>query len=170
MEFAAFPMDIQVCTFQVGSFNYAINRMVFRDEFIPVEESSLKSVLDYDIKIYPLKSADTHFIALNMNYSVAGFQLVLSRKISFYIITYYLPSGVFVVVSWISFLVSPEVCPIYGIRSKFLSLLHHFPFHSAPSPRPCPLLYCNKTLLALQLISLPLGSDFLDEVGGGVGI
>jgi hypothetical protein len=112
MEFAAFPLDIQVCTFQVGSFNYAINRMIFRDEFIPVEESSLKSVLDYDIKIYPLKPSETHFTALNMNYSVAGFQLVLSRKISFYIITYYLPSGVFVVVSWISFLVSPEVCPV----------------------------------------------------------
>ena len=28
---------------------------------------------------------------------------------SFYIVTYYLPSGLFVVVSWISFLVNPEV-------------------------------------------------------------
>ena len=109
MEFGAFPMDVQVCTFQVGSFNYAINKMVFRDEFIPVEKSSLKSVLDYNIKIYPLRPEDTHFQALNMNYSVAGFQLVLSRKISFYLITYCLPSGVFVVVSWISFLVNPEV-------------------------------------------------------------
>ena len=36
-------------------------------------------------------------------------QLVLSRKMSFYIVTYYLPSGLFVVVSWISFLVNPEV-------------------------------------------------------------
>ena len=38
-----------------------------------------------------------------------NFQLVLSRKMSFYIVTYYLPSGLFVVVSWISFLVNPEV-------------------------------------------------------------
>ena len=44
-----------------------------------------------------------------MNYSVAGFQLVLSRKSSFYVVTYYLPSGLFVVVSWISFLINPEV-------------------------------------------------------------
>jgi hypothetical protein len=36
-----------------------------------------------------------------MNYSTAGFELVLTRKMSFYIITYYLPSGLFVVVSWI---------------------------------------------------------------------
>ena len=36
-----------------------------------------------------------------MNYSVTGFQLVLTRKMSFYVVTYYLPSGLFVVVSWI---------------------------------------------------------------------
>lgn len=28
-----------------------------------------------------------------------------------YIITYYLPSGLFVVVSWISFLIPPEIVP-----------------------------------------------------------
>ena len=44
-----------------------------------------------------------------MNYSTTGFQLVLTRKMSFYVVTYYLPSGLFVVVSWISFLVNPEV-------------------------------------------------------------
>jgi len=45
------------------------------------------------------------------NYSAAGFEIVLTRKMSFYIITYYLPSGLFVIVSWISFLVNPEVVP-----------------------------------------------------------
>lgn len=46
-------------------------------------------------------------MALGMNYSVAGFRMVLNRKMSFYIVTYYLPSGLFVMVSWISFLVNP---------------------------------------------------------------
>ena len=64
-----------------------------------------------------------------MNYSTTGFQLLLTRKMSFYIVTYYLPSGLFVVVSWIrsdwcmsqascpllinvhSFLVNPEIIP-----------------------------------------------------------
>ena len=45
------------------------------------------------------------------NYSVAGFELTLRRKVSHYIITYYLPSGMFVIVSWISFLVPPEIVP-----------------------------------------------------------
>lgn len=45
------------------------------------------------------------------NYSVAGFELTLRRKVSHYIITYYLPSGMFVIVSWISFLVPPDIVP-----------------------------------------------------------
>ena len=36
---------------------------------------------------------------------------VVFRKMSFYIVTYYLPSGLFVMVSWISFLVNPDVIP-----------------------------------------------------------
>ena len=52
-----------------------------------------------------------HFFAFLGNYSVAGFELTLRRKVSHYIITYYLPSGMFVIVSWISFLVPPEIVP-----------------------------------------------------------
>ena len=44
-------------------------------------------------------------------FSLAGFSMILSRHVSHYIITYYLPSGLFVVVSWISFLVPPDVIP-----------------------------------------------------------
>ena len=51
------------------------------------------------------------FVFLSGNYSVAGFELTLRRKVSHYIITYYLPSGMFVIVSWISFLVPPEIVP-----------------------------------------------------------
>ena len=36
------------------------------------------------------------------NYSLAGFEMILHRYVSHYIITYYLPSGLFVVVSWVS--------------------------------------------------------------------
>ena len=35
----------------------------------------------------------------------------LQRHVMSYIITYYLPSGLFVVVSWISFLIPPDIVP-----------------------------------------------------------
>ena len=45
------------------------------------------------------------------NFSVAGFEMILARHLSHYLITYYLPSGLFVMVSWISFLIPPEIVP-----------------------------------------------------------
>ena len=111
MKFNSFPMDIQICKFQVGSFNYDNTKLIFTNEMIPDAKTAVKSILDYDIEINDLLPEETHYVALNMNYSVTGFEMILTRKMSFYVITYYLPSGLFVVVSWISFLVSPEVIP-----------------------------------------------------------
>ena len=42
---------------------------------------------------------------------MAGFELILKRKLDHYIITWYLPSGMFVMVSWISFLIPPDTVP-----------------------------------------------------------
>ena len=44
MSFNSFPMDVQVCVFQVGSFNYATNKLLFRDEFIPVKEEAIRLI------------------------------------------------------------------------------------------------------------------------------
>lgn len=51
-------------------------------------------VLDYDVHIAPLDTED-RFLAYGSlgNYSLAGFEMVLHRYVSHYIITYYLPSG-----------------------------------------------------------------------------
>jgi hypothetical protein len=106
-----------------------MHRIEFRNGVVP-EDATIKSILDYKIHFNPLRPEDTHYEAIGMNYSTAGFEMILSRKMSFYIITYYLPSGLFVVISWIrskhkqtiiretvltilnhSFLINPEVIP-----------------------------------------------------------
>ena len=69
-------------------------------------------VLDYGIEIKELRHEDRIFVGGSLgNYSLAGFEMILSRHVSHYIINYYLPSGLFVVVSWISFLVPADVIP-----------------------------------------------------------
>merc|ERR1719445_1472473 len=84
--------------------------MVFSDEFI-ADESQIRSVLDYAIQIKKLPESQQNYVAITGNFSVAGFELTLRRKVSHYIITCYLPSGMFVIVSWISFLIPPDVVP-----------------------------------------------------------
>ena len=94
-------------------------------------------VLDYDVIIRELDEEDKIFHGgalgnyrysvrmsrtpqISFLFSLAGFTMILDRHVSHYIITYYLPSGLFVVVSWISFLVPADVIP--GILSTLSSV------------------------------------------------
>ena len=54
----------------------------------------------------------------------------LERHFMSYIITYYLPSGLFVVVSWISFLIPPDIVP--GKLLSIYSVLETY--HLPPYP------------------------------------
>ena len=102
-----------------------------------------RSVMDYTVHIGELRDAHKlsvvltgnlckiiYNIALSFagNYSVTGFQLTLRRKMSHYIITYYFPTGMFVIVSWISFLVPPESVPgrMTILVTVFLCLVNIF--------------------------------------------
>jgi hypothetical protein len=40
--------------------------------FHGVADTSIKSILDYQINFNALKDSDTHYMALGMNYSVTG--------------------------------------------------------------------------------------------------
>lgn len=109
MSFDAFPLDVQTCLLQVGSFNFDNRKMVFESYLLPAMPNHTKSILDYDVKISELKPEATFFVpAETGNYSVTGFEMTLTRRMSHYMITYYLPSSLFVVVSWTSFLIPSE--------------------------------------------------------------
>ena len=61
-------------------------------------------LLDYNVEIIPLAEKDTFYAYPNIqaNYSLTGFQISLQRHMFKYIIDYYLTSGLFVIVSWVS--------------------------------------------------------------------
>ena len=62
-----------------------------------------KVLLDYDIEIHDLDQKDKiyYWEGTGSNYSIAGFELEFRRYKLQYIIQYYIPSGLFVVVSWV---------------------------------------------------------------------
>ena len=62
-----------------------------------------KVLLDYDIEIHDLDQKDKiyYWEGTGSNYSLAGFELEFRRHKLQYIIQYYIPSGLFVVVSWV---------------------------------------------------------------------
>ena len=113
MHFDKFPLDTQTCKFLVGSYSYDDSQMTFKTSSAKYNNKDSNSIaLDYEIEIKPLTAEDSLLIFEGLgNFSLAGFELVLRRYVSTYIITYYLPSGLFVIVSWISFLIPMDVIP-----------------------------------------------------------
>ena len=87
--------------------------MTFKTQNAKYNNKDSNSIaLDYEIEIKPLSAEDSLLVFEGLgNFSLAGFELVLRRYVSTYIITYYLPSGLFVIVSWISFLIPMDVIP-----------------------------------------------------------
>ena len=60
----------------------------------------------------------------NLNEELATIVNSNSKKVSHYIITCYLPSGMFVIVSWISFLIPPDIVPGRKVEDQVESRLH----------------------------------------------
>jgi len=138
MLFDSFPLDTQRCKFQVGSYSYDMNRMVFDVSTLGYIQKTQSIILDYEIVIKDLKKSDRIFEAGALgNFSLAGFEMTLSRHVMSYIITYYLPSGLFVVVSWISFLIPPDIVPgrMTLLITLFLVLVNIFNNVTTNSPK-----------------------------------
>lgn len=87
---------LQSCKFQVGSYSYDDTKMVFLESprVKGYVEASRSIVLDYEVQFTPLAQQDRLLNSGSLgNYSLAGFEMILHRYVSHYIITYYLPSG-----------------------------------------------------------------------------
>ena len=110
--------------------------MVFDD--IYNVSMQLNSVLDYTVNIQNLPPHKQNYGGYyEGDYSVAGIEITLKRKMDHYIISWYLPSGIFVIVSWISFLVPPEIVPgrMALLITVLLLLVNNFNSITAKIPK-----------------------------------
>jgi len=129
MRFNRFPLDTHVCKFKIGSVNYDDTRMKFSNDKLEYDPTAGNTILDYQVSIQALKKEDQILsYGESGNYSIAGFEMTLVRNSAKYLYIYYLPSGLFVVVSWVSFLIPPEVVPgrMALLVTLFLVLINIF--------------------------------------------
>ena len=131
---------IQKFLTQVGSYSYDDTKMKFITENAGYQDpkTSNSIALDYAISIERLDDSDAVFLGGALgNFSLAGFEMVLHRYVSTYIITYYLPSGLFVIVSWISFLIPMDVIPgrMALLVTLFLVLVNIFNTVTTNTPK-----------------------------------
>ena len=87
---------------QVGSYAYDETKMIYNTSLLQYDDSLRNTILDYNVNLDPLKAVDSLFVWQSIgNYSLTGFEMTLRRNSLKYLVNYYLPSGLFVIVSWV---------------------------------------------------------------------
>jgi len=126
MMFDDYPLDAHTCQFQVGSY-YDTEKTVKCSSQYVYDESRQRS-LQHFIEFEPLPERDQSVVLPSGTYAACGFQVKLVRKTMQYLVQVYLPSGMFVLVSWVSFLIKPEVVPgrMAMLVTLFLVLINIF--------------------------------------------
>lgn len=126
MNFDDYPLDAHACQFQVGSYYDTRDTVTCRAHF--VYDMERQRSLQHLIEIEDLpKKFQTVDIPSGV-YSACGFQVKLQRLQMQFVVQVYLPSAMFVIVSWVSFLVKPEVVPgrMAMLVTLFLVLINIF--------------------------------------------
>ena len=106
MEYRMYPFDVHTCSIKWSSADLDATRLKFNISD-PAKWGKHKNTIGYfDVDILPLDA----FIEMfdDEPWSMTGFKLTFRRKYRKYIINYYLSSGLFVIISWVSFLVPAE--------------------------------------------------------------
>ena len=127
LNFENYPMDTQYCPFQIGSY-YATDDLVTCSSAYSYLEERQRS-LQYSIQIEELPEKYRKFqYRKNHAFDTCGFNLLFSRTRTQYVFQVYLTSAMFVVVSWVSFIINPEVVPgrIGLLVTIFLVLVNIF--------------------------------------------
>ena len=137
MRFDLYPLDSHICKFRVGSTNLDMTRMMFAEAKVQYKEETRNTILDYIVQIQNLNERDRILPYGDLgNFSITGIEMKFTRHKLKYLYVYYLPSGLFVVVSWASFLIPPEVVPgrMAMLITLFLVLINIFNIITSNSP------------------------------------
>ena len=119
MNFDNYPLDRQKCLFQVGSY-YGSNETIQCESnwwYDATRQKNIQHVVD----LMSLPPENQTVSLISGNYAVCGFSIHLQRKRMQNFVQIYMPSFMFVVASWISFVVKPDMVP--GRMALLVSIL-----------------------------------------------
>ena len=109
MDFDKYPLDNQTCLFQVGSYYGSKETIVCSSNW--KYDTSKQKNLDHIVSLKDLPVVHQTISLSSGDYSVCGFSILLSRKKTQVFFQIYMPSFMFVLASWISFIIKPDVVP-----------------------------------------------------------
>ncbi|XP_045125098.1 glycine receptor subunit alpha-2-like [Portunus trituberculatus] len=140
MDFTAFPLDEQTCYMRLMSYQYRSFEVEYKWGERAVETSPSLATDQFTVSFEADHSARGFYRDANNTqgtFPLVQMQVVLSRKLSYYLLNIYLPSALVVGVSWLTYLVPPRLVPgrmVLTITS-LLTLVSMFNAAKAESPK-----------------------------------
>ncbi|KAL7049363.1 hypothetical protein ACKWTF_003667 [Chironomus riparius] len=117
MDFVLYPLDVQKCPVDFSSYKYSVNEMAFHWR----KDNPLTFPNDFGENGFRLPKYVVSFDPREEPYPVnfdgdadrisARLEITLSREVKSYLLENYLPSTLFTVISWGSFLIIPTIVP-----------------------------------------------------------
>ncbi|KAG8229278.1 hypothetical protein J437_LFUL009639 [Ladona fulva] len=125
MDFRMYPADTQTCEMRLESYGYTRAELTFswRNESRVTNIDHRLAHFDYHLEAIDEKgdvnfpSASCSMLSLMFqtfskgSYPAITLVITLHRRLSYHLLQTYVPSSMFVIVSWLSFLVPPESVP-----------------------------------------------------------
>ena len=109
MNFDNYPLDHHRCLFQIGSY-YGSNKTIQCKSNLTYDTFKQKNI-QHSVRLTSLPIQNRTVSLVSGNYAVCGFSIHLTRKRMQNFVQIYMPSFMFVVASWISFVVKPDIVP-----------------------------------------------------------
>ena len=95
----------------MGSYLYSANQITFVLDALNQDTKRKNVLLEY-MRVVPLHAVEDIFHWRDIgNYSICGFRIQIKRRSFKFIFNNYIPSALFVLVSWVSFLIPPDLIP-----------------------------------------------------------
>ncbi|XP_072943372.1 gamma-aminobutyric acid receptor subunit pi-like isoform X9 [Epargyreus clarus] len=132
MDFVLYPLDVQNCAIDFSSYKYTTEDVRFEWR----EVGTWLGVVGEQRNHFRLPKYVVQFVTDKSEHSAARLQIKLSRELRSYLLESYLPSSLFVIISWGSFCVIPEIVPgrMVLLVTTLLSLVTMFDTVSTNSP------------------------------------
>ena len=127
--------------------------------FSPNTYDDISNHLQYEV-VSTRPMGKVRSVTAHGNYVMAGFKVTLKRHTLIYIFNSYIPTGVFVLASWVSFIIPPDIVPgrMGLLVTMFLVLVNVFlgiqtvsPNHNNPTALCLWMLSCNIFVLGAFL-------------------
>ena len=122
MTFSWYPKDQQFCDFMIGSYSHDMNAMEFKMDSLEIIKAKQLETLDYKTEISKLPEEEC-IRNYTKSYYVTGCKIRLYRNLNKYIVTFYIPSALVVMVSWVKIKILVLVLSCWLSHYEFTKIL-----------------------------------------------